>query len=93
MSPAGFSPTAAPGGVPAALSLAQRGYVVAGGGPSSASPSPPASAALAPGAAPPGNAASWFGGQSGSVDAESMSDADLLGLVADDGGSGAVDGD
>ena len=93
MSPAGFSPTAAPGGVPAALSLAQRGYVVAGGGPSSASPSPPASAALAPGAAPPGNAASWFGGQSGSVDAESMSDADLLGLVTDDGGSGAVDGD
>ena len=46
-----------------------------------------------PGAAPPGNAASWFGGQSGSVDAESMSDADLLGLVTDDGGSGAVDGD
>ena len=46
--------------------------------------------------APPavaGNAASWFGGQSGSVDAESMSDADLLGLVTDDGGSGAVDGD
>ena len=92
MSPTGFSPTAAtaasppPSRSPKGLRRRRRRALVG-------IAVPAGERRAAPGAAPPGNAASWFGGQSGSVDAESMSDADLLGLVTDDGGSGAVDGD